>query len=101
MSGSSVPKSSAPASSAPARSSADARFAVTQRSDSERLLAQGISANVHPTRQYYADVNYEKVPTNLMSRPKFNNSGKPAQISINSHRILEYPNKTVFQYDVR
>lgn len=35
-----------------------------------------------------------------MARPKFNTSGKAVQIHINSHKILEYPNKTVYQYDV-
>lgn len=38
--------------------------------------------------------------TSLMARPKFNTSGKLVQININSHKILEYPNKTVYQYDV-
>lgn len=38
--------------------------------------------------------------TSLMARPKFNTSGKAVQININSHKILEYPNKTVYQYDV-
>lgn len=35
-----------------------------------------------------------------MPRPKYNTSGKAVQININSHKIVEYPNKTVYQYDV-
>ena len=57
---------------------------------------------LHPTRHYYEDSNPEKLkmPSTLMARPaKFNSSGKPASIHINSHRILERPTKTVYQYD--
>lgn len=47
-----------------------------------------------------ANPEREKMPTTLMGRPKFNKSGKPATINVNSHRIEAYPTKTVYQYDV-
>jgi hypothetical protein len=56
-----------------------------------------------PTRHYYEDNNpiRAQMPTSLMPRPaKFNSSGKPASISVNSHRILAYPKNTIYQYDV-
>lgn len=56
-----------------------------------------------PTRHYYADNNpfRAQMPTSLMPRPaKFNTSGKPATINVNSHRILAYPKNTIYQYDV-
>lgn len=48
----------------------------------------------------FANPEREKMPTTLMGRPKFNKSGKPAQININSHKIEAYPTRTVYQYDV-
>ena len=64
--------------------------------------SESILSKLFPTRQYYSDTNPEraKMPTTLMARPKFNTSGKPASININSHKILEYPKKKVYQYDV-
>lgn len=56
-----------------------------------------------PTRHYYEDNNpfRAQMPTSLMPRPpKFNSSGKPATINVNSHRILAYPKHTIYQYDV-
>lgn len=56
-----------------------------------------------PTRHYYEDNNPYRLqmPTSLMPRhPKFNSSGKPAIINVNSHRILAYPKHTIYQYDV-
>ena len=55
-----------------------------------------------PTRNYYEDNNPFRLqmPTSLMPRAKFNTSGKPATINVNSHRILSYPNRTIYQYDV-
>ena len=56
-----------------------------------------------PTRHYYEDNNpyRAQMPTSLMSRHgKFNSSGKPAIINVNSHRILAYPKHTIYQYDV-
>ena len=55
-----------------------------------------------PTRHYYEDNNPFRLqmPTSLMPRAKFNTSGKPATINVNSHRILAYPTRTIYQYDV-
>ena len=56
-----------------------------------------------PTRHYYVDNNPIRLqmPTSMMPRPaKFNTSGKPATIHVNSHRILSYPKHTIYQYDV-
>lgn len=56
-----------------------------------------------PTRHYYEDNNPFRLqmPTSMMPRhPKFNSSGKPAIINVNSHRILAYPKHTIYQYDV-
>lgn len=97
---SSVPKSPPRVSSASqARSAEELAFIP----ESLRPKTHGVDPDLKPTRQYYEETNVGKpqMPTNLMPRPKFNTSGKPALISINSHKILEYPNKTVFQYDVR
>lgn len=59
--------------------------------------------NLKPTRHRIADNNpwRNKMPTTLMPRPpKFNASGKEAGVYINSHRILSYPTKKIWQYDV-
>lgn len=56
-----------------------------------------------PTRHPITDFNpfRDKMPTTLMPRPqKFNSSGKEVGIYINSHRILSYPTKKIWQYDV-
>lgn len=55
------------------------------------------------TRHKVADHNpfRDQMPTTLMPRPeKFNTSGKEGIININSHRILSYPTKKIWQYDV-
>ena len=56
-----------------------------------------------PTRHYYEDNNPYRLqmPTSLMPRAPFNQSGKSAIINVNSHRILAYPKHTIYQYDVR
>ena len=53
-----------------------------------------------PTRHMIDDSNPIQMPKTLMARPKFNTSGKAAQIQVNSHKILEYPTRTIHQYDV-
>lgn len=55
-----------------------------------------------PLRQKVWDDNpfSAQMPTNLMRRPKFNTAGKATQISVNSHRVLNFPTKPVYQYDV-
>lgn len=55
-----------------------------------------------PLRQKVSDTNpfSAQMPTSLMRRPKFNTAGKTTQISINSHRVLHFPTKPVYQYDV-
>lgn len=60
-------------------------------------------AHLVPTRHKVADHNpfRDQMPTTLMPRPeKFNTSGKEGIININSHRILSYPTKKIWQYDV-
>jgi len=55
-----------------------------------------------PLRQKVSDNNpfSAQMPTSLMRRPKFNTAGKATPISINSHRVLNFPKKPVYQYDV-
>ena len=60
------------------------------------LKARGL----HATRMPINEPDAIQMPTTLMERPRFNTSGKAAQIQINSHKILEYPTRTVHQYDV-
>ena len=57
---------------------------------------------VMPLRQKITDYNQYalKMPTTLMPRPGFSTAGKGAQVAINSHRVVEFPTKTVYQYDV-
>ena len=55
-----------------------------------------------PLRQIVSNNNpfAAQMPTQLMPRPSFNTTGKGAPIAINSHRVLSYPTKPVYQYDV-
>lgn len=57
---------------------------------------------ITPLRQIVLDTNeYAKqMPTTLMPRPGFSTAGKPAQVSINSHKVLNFPTKMIYQYDV-
>lgn len=80
----------------------DPEIPPPESSDTLRIPLGYYPGNLAPTRHDIQEdsANDQKMPTNLMSRTKFNTSGKAAQISINSHRILECPTKTVYQYDV-
>lgn len=41
------------------------------------------------------------MPTELMARPKIGNTtGKEVTIEVNSFSVLQFPTKTVYQYDV-
>jgi len=43
----------------------------------------------------------DQMPTTLAKRDgKFGKAGKKTLIEINSHAVQDWPNKTVFQYDV-
>ena len=57
---------------------------------------------IMPLRQKITDYNQYamKMPTVLMPRPGFSTAGRPAQVAINSHKVLDFPTKTVYQYDV-
>ncbi|KAI9724962.1 MAG: hypothetical protein M1812_000238 [Candelaria pacifica] len=54
-----------------------------------------------PGMAYNLDRMYD-MPTELMARPKNGNTtGKEVTIDVNSFNVLQYPTKTVFQYDVQ
>jgi hypothetical protein len=40
------------------------------------------------------------VPAVLPSRPGFNTTGQAVQVNLNSFPIIQYPDKTIYQYDV-
>ena len=43
----------------------------------------------------------QQLPAINMPRPsKFNSSGTAVLMDINSHKVIAYPDKTVYQYDV-
>ena len=46
------------------------------------------------------DKSQYELPTTLPRRPDFNDTGDNCTVAINSYPVLEYPTKTVFQYDV-
>lgn len=66
------------------------------------LVVAGIHPAAKPTRNdFIVDNTFrDKVPKDLERRHGFNNSGKPAKVQVNSHKILSYPTKPVSQYDV-
>lgn len=41
-----------------------------------------------------------KVYESLMPRTRYNQSGREANVSVNSHRVTAFPDKNVYQYDV-
>ncbi|KAI9707546.1 MAG: hypothetical protein M1836_000507 [Candelina mexicana] len=54
-----------------------------------------------PGMAYNLDHMYD-VPTVLMARPQpGNTSGKEVSIEVNSFNVLQFPTKTVFQYDIQ
>lgn len=42
----------------------------------------------------------EKAYESLMTRKMYNQSGREANVNINSHRVTTFPDKNVYQYDV-
>ena len=42
----------------------------------------------------------DKMPKQLMLRPGFGKAGKSHKVNINSHKVEQWPNKDVHQYDV-
>lgn len=49
---------------------------------------------------YETDVEQYFKSIHLVKRPGFNTTGKEILVSVNSYPIVQYPNKTIYQYDV-
>ncbi|KAE8152713.1 Piwi domain-containing protein [Aspergillus avenaceus] len=46
------------------------------------------------------EVEKYSVPVETVPRPGFNNTGKEIEVAVNAYPINEYPNRTIYQYDV-
>lgn len=98
--------SSNPPSNPPAKSPANAPskeptpVSSTPNTSGKDKKAKIIKPLTHPL---WEDTNVfrDQMPTTLAKRDgKFGKAGKKTLIEINSHAVQDWPNKTVFQYDV-
>ena len=96
-----TPQEEAPKVEASGEASKEASTDASKEAPEETFKGLPREALLHNFRHAtWTNPYREKMPTTLMGRPKFNKSGKPATINVNSHRIEAYPTKTVYQYDV-
>jgi len=45
-------------------------------------------------------MNQYSMPTEFKRRPAFNTTGKSIQLAVNAYRVIQFPNVTIYQYDV-
>ncbi|KAI2385546.1 Protein argonaute [Ophidiomyces ophidiicola] len=72
---------------------------MSSKNTTEKKLTEGPAFSRNPVfyetdpDQYFEDIT-------LVKRPAFNTTGKEISVAINSYPILQFPTKTIYQYDV-
>jgi len=100
----SAPAPSTPAPSTPVPVSTEVSSSAAKASKEPKLGLPVPRWKADKTKFRHLNVDTDKheydIPAVLPSRPGFNTTGQAVQVNINSFPILQFPDKTIYQYDV-